>query len=702
MLLGWPTSRDRIGLADAAARILLAFAAAVAAALAAAMVLALVAGEAAAEPIHSKDVSSGTLLLRHPNGQAQAVPLVSTDVDIRVSGPVARARVRQVFRNPADDWFEGIYVFPLPENAAVDRLRIRIGERVVEGEVRERQAAKAEYERARASGRHAALLDEERPNVFTSSLANIGPREEIAVELEYQQTLAYDGGRYSLRFPTVVGPRYVPGAPVAAPLPTGWSPATGEVPDAPRVTPPVLRPTESAGAANPIAIRVSLDAGVPLASVESRYHAVAVREIDANRREVALQGPVHATRDFELAWTVAPDRAPKLALFTERKDGRDYALLMLVPPAVAGAAPRLPREVIFVIDTSGSMHGASIAQAKEALELAVRRLGPADRFNVIEFNSYARKLFADAAPASADNRERAVRWVRELRAQGGTEMAAALQLALDGRRSPERLRQVIFLTDGAVANEEALFRLIAERLGDARLFTVGIGSAPNGHFMTKAARTGRGTFTYIGRIEEVREKMGALFAKLESPLLTDVRVEWPGGGRVETWPQRVPDLYLGEPIVVTAALDRVEGEVVVSGTLGDAPWRAHVPMSRARAGDGMGVLWAREKVAALVDSLRAGAAEGDVRAAVVELATAHRLVTKYTSFVAVEQTRARAADAALKQAALPTNLPEGWTYEAVFVELPQGATDARLHFLLGAALLALAAAAAAGRRRAGA
>ena len=702
MLIAFRPTRAQRRAADAIARILLFLAAAAMAAVGASLLLALMAGEAGAAegvPMKPTEAQTGALFLKTAPGETRAVPLVTTDADIRVSGMVARARVRQVFRNPNDDWYEGVYVFPLPENAAVDRLRIRVGERVIEGVIKERQAAKAAYEQAKAAGQRAALLEQERPNIFTSSVANIGPREEITVELEYQQTLRYDAGRYSLRFPTVVGPRYIPGLPVAAATPTGWAPATDQVPDAPRVTPPVLRPAEGVRPANPVSIRVVLDAGVPLATVSSAYQAVDVREIDAARREVVLKDTAYATRDFELGWSVAPDRAPKLALFTEKRDGRDYALLMLMPPTLATSAPRLPREVIFVIDTSGSMHGTSIAQAKEALELAVRRLVPADRFNIIEFNSYARPMFADARPATDENRERAVRWVRDLRAQGGTEMAAALNLALNGRESPERVRQVVFLTDGAVGNEEALFKLIADRLGDSRLFTVGIGSAPNSYFMTKAAQSGRGTFTYIGKVEEVKERMSELFAKLESPVLKNVRVEWPGGEAVETWPKRVPDLYLGEPIVVTAALDRTDGELVVSGVLGDSPWRMHLPMSRASEGEGMGVLWAREKVAALVDSLREGVSEADVRAHVIELATAHRLVTRYTSFVAIEQVRVRPADAALKQAVVPTNLPEGWSHEAVFGELPQGATDARLHLVAGLLLLAMAATALASRRR---
>jgi Ca-activated chloride channel family protein len=642
-------------------------------------------------PMAAKDAAGGTLLLKSgANGETLAVPVLATDVEIRVSGMVARASVRQRFRNPGQDWYEGIYVFPLPENAAVDHLRMRIGERIVEGEIRERQAAKAAYEQAKQSGQRATLLEHERPNIFTSSVANIGPGEEVEVELEYQQGLRYEQGRYSLRFPMVVGPRYIPGTPVAGLVGAGWAPGTDQVPDAPRITPPVLRPGEDVKPVNPVKLRVTLDAGVPLAAVESAYHPVRIRETGPSRCEVTLDGEVYASRDFELAWTVAPDRAPQVALFTERKGDRRYGLLMLMPPAGARAPASLPREVVFVIDTSGSMHGASIAQAKEALELAVLRLGPRDRFNVIEFNSFASRLFTDARPATPDNVAFATRWIRALKAQGGTEMAAALNLALNGKESPDRVRQVIFLTDGAVGNEDALARLIGERLGDSRLFTVGIGSAPNSHFMTKAAQAGRGTFTYIGKPDEVKLKMSGLFAKLESPVLKNVRVEWPGGLDVESWPKRLPDLYLGEPVVVTATLSPSDGDIVVSGMLGETPWRAAVSVAAAADGKGMGVLWARDKIDALMDSLRENAPEPEVRTAVVELALDHHLVTKYTSLVAVDRPPARPDAAVLRSAAMPTNLPEGWTYEAVFGELPRGATDARLNLLVGTLLLAAA------------
>ena len=268
---------------------------------------------------------------------------------------------------------------------------------------------------------------------------------------------------------------------------------------------------------------------------------------------------------------------------------------------------------------------------------------------------------------------------------------------------PAHVRQVIFLTDGAVGNEEQLFGQIRARLGGSRLFTIGIGSAPNSHFMTKAAQLGRGTFTYIGRVDEVRSRMDELFAKLETPVLKGVQAHWPAGVAVEAWPARLPDLYAGEPVVLVARLDRLEGELRLDGERNGTAWEARVPLAHnanAEGGnEGLGSLWAREKVGVLVDSLREGAPEADVRAQVIELAQAHSLVTKYTSFVAVDKTPARDPEEALKLAELPTLFPEGWDYAKVYGELPRGATDSRLALLLGTVSLLLALGAMRMRRR---
>jgi len=638
-------------------------------------------------------VTSGRFLMRRTTGEPWAeAPTLATEVSFRVAGVVARASVRQRFRNATDGWVEGVYVFPLPETAAVDHLLMRAGERTIEGQIREREQAKAEYQRAREDGRRTSLVEQERPNIFTTSVANLGPGEEIVVEIEFQQTLAFDEGEVRLRFPLVVGPRYVPGQEIVEGIQgLGWSPNTNAVPDASRVTPPVLPPGEAPR--NPVAIEVDLDAGFPVQSLRSRYHAVVTEEKGEGRYRVRLRDElVPADRDFELAWTARPGTMPRGALFREERGGATYALVTLFPPAGDSAeAARLPREVVFVIDTSGSMQGFSIQQARAALVLAIERLRPADRFNVIQFNNVTEALWEGVRPATAENRRAARGWVERLHADGGTEMASALEAALVGSDDPSLVRQVVFLTDGSVGNEDQLFGIIRERLGDSRLFTVGIGSAPNGHFMTRAAEFGHGTFTYVGDVREVEEKMGRLFAILESPVLTGIEVAWPAGAAVEAWPARVPDLYLGEPVVVSARIQGDVDQVAVSGRRGAETWTAAMGVAGSRRGPGASVLWARRKIEALLDSVHEGADPEEVRKSVIALGLEHHLVTKHTSLVAVDVTPSRPGDAALYAGALPTNLPHGWSYEGVFGELPQTATAAPLDAFL--ALLALLAAA---------
>ena len=639
------------------------------------------------------EVTSGTFLMRRTTGEPWAeAPTLATEVSFRVAGVVARASVRQRFRNATDGWVEGVYVFPLPETAAVDHLLMRAGERTIEGQIREREQAKAEYQRAREDGRRASLVEQERPNIFTTSVANLGPGEEIVVEIEFQQALAFDEGEVRLRFPLVVGPRYVPGQEIVEGIRgLGWSPDTNAVPDASRVTPPVLPPGEAPR--NPVAIEVDLDAGFPVQSLRSRYHAVVTEEKGEGRYRVRLRDElVPADHDFDLAWRPKPGMMPRGALFREERGGATYALVTLFPPAGDSVeAARLPREVVFVIDTSGSMQGFSIQQARAALVLAIERLRPADRFNVIQFNNVTEALWEGVRPATAENRRAARGWVERLHADGGTEMASALQAALVGSDDPSLVRQVVFLTDGSVGNEDQLFGIIRERLGDSRLFTVGIGSAPNGHFMTRAAEFGHGTFTYVGDVREVEEKMGRLFAILESPVLTGIEVAWPAGAAVEAWPARVPDLYLGEPVVVSARIQGDADQVAVSGRRGAETWTAAMGMAGSRRGPGASVLWARRKIEALLDSVHEGADPEEVRRSVIALGLEHHLVTKHTSLVAVDVTPSRPGDAALYAGALPTNLPHGWSYEGVFGELPQTATAAPLDAFL--ALLALLAAA---------
>jgi len=640
------------------------------------------------EDLAPGQMQTGSLLLRMEAGYVVATRM-NTDIQATISGLVTRVRVRQEFRNSGPDWVEGVFVFPLPDSAAVDHLRMHIGERIIEGEIREKEKAKKEYEAARVAGKKASLVEQERTNLFTTSIANIGPGEIVSIEIEYLETLKIDEGTFSLRFPLTLTPRYIPGTPLPDRKGSGWSADTTSVSDASRITPPVVTASND----HKVTFHAELNAGVPLEFVASRYHPVNVVRT-GDRYTIDLAGPnVPMDHDLELSWKPVSDSAPRTMIFTESVDGDPHVLLMMLPPDDL-SVPQQPvaRDLIFIIDTSGSMHGTSLEQARRALTLALNGLKSDDRFNVIQFNSVTSALFNGNVSATTSNVDIAKRYVAGLEANGGTEMRPALQKALSTPIAESHLRQIIFITDGSVGNEDELFGLIERQLGPARLFTVGIGSAPNSLFMRKAAEAGRGTFTLISALHEVNEKMARLFRKLEQPQLTDIAVEWPGGVTAEVYPGVVPDLYAGEPVFIRARLDgavRDSDIVSVRGNSSTGSWGAEIPVDISEPSPGVAALWARARIGELMDDKRRGADEGQVRDSVIKTALAHHLVSQYTSLVAVDKTPARPKGESLDSEQVPNLLPYGQSTEAIF-GFPQTALGVGAYLANGSALIVLA------------
>jgi Ca-activated chloride channel family protein len=678
------------------------------------------------------DARSGSLLFKTDDGTSEA-PRLGIDVDITVSGPTARARITQLFRNPTKQWMEATYVYPLPAGSAVDTLKMVVGDRVVVGDIKERTEARVVYEQAKRDGQTAALTEQQRPNIFTNSVANIGPGETVLVQIEYQEPVAQSAGEFSLRVPLVVGPRYNP-APIVQSVDLradghGWGAASNDpVPDRNSISSPVLDPAKDA-AVNPTRITVRLQAGFPLGEVKSPHHQVRIESPDAATRIVTLaDGVVPADRDFELTWKPAAEAAPSVGLFREHVGDSDYLLAFVTPPALAPTAQKpLPREVVFVIDNSGSMGGTSIQQAKASLLYALGRLQPADRFNVIRFDDTMTVLFPTSVPADAEHLGSATSFVSGLDARGGTEMVPAMRAALtDDGPDADHVRQVVFLTDGAIGNEQQLFETITAMRGRSRVFMVGIGSAPNTYLMTRASELGRGAFTHIGAVEQVEERMRGLFAKLENPAVTGLSATF-SEANADLTPAIIPDVYRDEPLVLAAKLDRLAGSLQIKGRIGDTPWTVTLPLADAAEGKGLSKVWARRKIsdAEVARTLRQITPD-EADKTVLRLGLDHQLVTRLTSLVAVDKTPRRPAGEPLKLAELPINLPAGWDFEKVFGErahaplppaerraqadgrvqvaalkrpvvspvpdtitLPKTATDAELSMMLGAGLLVL-------------
>jgi Ca-activated chloride channel family protein len=588
------------------------------------------------------------LFLAGKDGTARVpAPILGATVEVRMTGIIARTRVTQIFTNPAKDWVEGIYIFPLARDAAVDTLRMKVGDRVIQGVLQEKDEARRTYEAAKGQGVKAGLIEQQRPDVFTTTVANIGPGETVEVAIELQQVVRWQGDHFSLRFPMVVAPRAGDGQLALLPVRR-------------RGAPPI----------NPFAFHADLDPGFPLASVASPSHAVTVAKGKNFRYAVDLKKGVEpADSDFVLEWAPAVGREPRGVFYSEEVDGERYDLLMVMPPgAPEAAASRLPRETIFVVDTSGSMSGTAMAQAREALLLALDKLQPTDRFNVIRFSSTSSAVFPDSVPASPGAIEKARRFISGLDADGNTQMLPALQIAFRSPAPGGLVSQVIFATDGVLDDQAQVVQFLNTNLGGRRLFPVAIGSIPDAAYLRRLAALGRGACSRIADTGSVAPALAVLFSRLDAPMLQRIEVQW-NDPSAEAWPARVPDLYLGQPLVLTARSQGAAGPVSVSGLRDGGTWRDSFPQAGKLKGAGIDKLWARRKIQGLTDSLQVGADAGEVRRAIVELGIRHHLVTDYTSLVAVDEAVTAPAGGQPVTRIVPVNPPRD--ADAVEVAAPE-------------------------------
>jgi len=598
--------------------------------------------------------------------------------------------VTQQYVNSSTAPIEAVYIFPLPHDAAVYDMEIRIANRVIRSEIHERAEAKRVYEAAKSEGQRAALLEEERPNILTVSIANIMPNDRIDVRLRYVEPLRWEAGRIRLVFPMVVGPRYIPGTQAVDHTGTGWSSDTNAVLDASGITPIVRNPESRSG--HNISVTVDLDSGFEAASVKSISHAVNVHRLADGRHRVELAaGVTLPNKDFILEVQQAESTQPKAALFLSpgNDSGETHFLLAAFPPTVQ-PKERMPVEMLYMIDVSGSMSGTSIEQAREALLQALDRLRPSDRFGILAFCHSYKEFSAEPLFASPDNVARARDFVRNLEAGGGTEMLPALLHLMRKPQIPGTLRHIVLLTDGDLGNEEQIFAALRHDLGGARLYTVAIGSAPNLFLATKMAQYGRGTFTHVADIQEIQSQMTRLFESIESPVLTDLKLSFEGVEVANVYPAIPPDLFRQQPLLIFGNISKGGvGKLRLTAREGNDLYETSIAFdaSKATFHPGITTLWARQCVEELMDHWRESDENGqaEIRASVIAHAIRYRLVTRFTSLVAVEEAVVNAGRQS-KTVPVPTELPAGWQTEKVFGAPATGTADAFLE-TLGLSLL---------------
>lgn len=616
---------------------------------------------ASAPAAASVDPSQGTLVAATDHGP-RPLPLVHTSVHGFVSGALARVEVRQAFDNPFEKPIEAIYAFPLPQDAAVHDMTIRVGDRVVRGLIRRREEARAMYRAARAAGKTAALLDQERPNLFTQSVANILPGARVIVDIEYDVELHYEDGQYSFVFPMTVGPRYIPGAPNGKPLVGhGTSPDTNRVPDASRVTPPLEPPGERSG--RDIDLELLIDPGSRTREIYSPTHvitAVASPRHGRNVIRVALAEKKQIpNKDFVVRYRLA-DTRPAMSVLSHRDQRGGFFTFRFEPPSRPAAGEIAPKELYFVVDTSGSMSGQPLELVKEAMRYAIRNLNPEDTFQIIRFSSSSSRLADRPLAATPQNRGRATKFISDLRTGGGTEMLEGIRAALDEKGSGDRLRVVCFMTDGFIGNETEILGAIERRLGDnTRLFAFGVGSSPNRYLLERMAEAGRGSVHYMLPNEPPAEPIAAFYDRIRAPVLTHIAIDWKGLSVSDVTPAAIPDLFVGQPLALVGRFGATGSATVeVSGRIGgrDVVYRVPVRLEKGGPGsDAIARLWARTRIHALERRRTRGE---DTREAITKLGLDYRLMTAFTSFVAVlDQPGAKPGSS--HTVVVPTDLPAG-------------------------------------------
>ncbi|UTW59910.1 marine proteobacterial sortase target protein [Kordiimonas sp. SCSIO 12603] len=618
---------------------------------------------------------------------------LSSEVKTEINGFIAYTTVKQSFRNTTDQWVNGTYRFPLPDTAAIDAFEMLVGEKRIKGKIKEKQEAKRIYEQAVKEGKKAALLSQIRPNMFSSKVGNVAPGAVITVEISFITHAEQNGLTFSWKLPQAITPRYhrledmVPTPEPKSALATHHQKHG------------IYRHPQNAG--NLAVFDIFLAPGAAVQKLTSPSHDIRIAEQE-NRYHITLRADTEpADRDFILRWEYKPAGKPKPLFIKEETESGTYVLGIVIPPKKEESLQKSPpRDIQFIIDVSGSMHGHSIVQAKRALLEAVDRLRTEDRFDIIKFNNDYSRLFGATQQATAENVNRARNYILGLEADGGTEMMPALVNALDlNQTAPadeKSLPQIMFLTDGAIGYEEAMFKLVEEKLGTTRLFTVGVGNAPNGWFMRKAAEFGRGIHTQIDNPLEAEKTLEELFSNMAAPSVQKLTLS--GNGMFEAYPTRLPDLYGNRPTVFVVKTDdskiRLEGESVNSKR-----WKISERLKRMENGKGISKLWARKKVEAISDAALRGLPQEEAKAQILKTALTHQIVSKYTSFVAVEEKISRPQGTSAQDSIVPENLPKGMKLRRVSAPQmmaqsnfsgPQTATMKDLKLITGFILLLFA------------
>ena len=612
---------------------------------------------------NAKERPVGGLYVQSRDRQQQAFTLTNTDVKGQISGNIARVEVTQTFQNPYDKPLEAIYVFPLPDQAAVDDMEIKIGDRTIKGEIKKREEAKEIYERARQEGRTAGLLEQERDNIFTQSLANIKPGEQIKVTIRYTESLKFEQGDYEFVFPMVVGPRYIPGQAID---PRG---NTIQVPDASRITPPVVKPETRSG--NDISVSLQINAGVPIRNLYSTSHRLDVQNNGETVQLKLATGDNIPNKDLIVRYKVSGDRTAPTILTTNTDQGSHFATYLI--PAIAYRPDQIvAKDVVFLMDTSGSQSGDPILKSRELMRRFINGLNPDDTFTIIDFSNTTRQLSSYPLKNTEANRRKAMAYIDQVDANGGTELMNGINAVMKfPSASDGRLRSVVLITDGYIGNDNEIIAAVQQKLKKGnRLYSFGVGSSVNRYLLERVAEIGRGTSQVVRQDEPTAEVAEKFFRQINNPVLTNIQVQWEGDGTApEIYPSNAPDLFAEQPLVLFGKKgDRLNGKLKITGiAAGGERYEQILDVNFDGVNSNLGIaqLWGRARIKDLMSQMFGGEVKSLVDA-VTQTALNYHLLSQYTAFVAVSDEVRVNPDGSKLSVQVPVELPEGVSYDGIF------------------------------------
>ncbi|WP_375338615.1 VIT domain-containing protein [[Phormidium] sp. ETS-05] len=570
--------------------------------------------------------------------------------------------VTQTFQNPFPNPLEAIYIFPLPDEAAVDDMEIKIGERIIKGEIKKREEARQIYEQAIREGRTAGLLEQERDNIFTQSLANIKPGEQIDVTIRYTESLKFIGGDYEFVFPMVVGSRYIPGNQVDE----GGN--TDRVPDADRISPPIVPEGQRSG--QDINVTVEIDAGLPISKVNSTSHKInTTKNGNQVRVELAKEDTI-PNKDLILRYQVSGNRTAATVLTEADARGGHFGVY-LIPAVKYKTNEIVPKDVVFLMDTSGSQAGDPLAKSKELMRRFINGLNPQDTFTIIDFANTAQALSPSPLPNTEANRARAMSYIDALDANGGTELLNGIRTVMNYPAAQEgRLRSIVLLTDGYIGDDKEVIAEVQQKLQPGnRFYSFGVGSSVNRFLVNRLAEVGRGTARVVRQDEPTAEVAEQFFREINNPVLTNVQVRWEGGGTPpEIYPLSPPDLFAQQPLVLFGRKsDRAAGRLRVTGTAAGGDRYEQVFNLNFDLGGNPAIaqLWGRHRIKDLMNQMFGRESTSGVES-LTNTALAYRLLSEYTAFVAVSEEVRVNPDGTRERVVVPVEMPEGVSYDGIF------------------------------------